>query len=75
MPASRTKVILQVLAQGREEKVASSVMKVFGASSIAECLEIYDQVGAAERASLDEGVERMAAGAGAAFWLRVDAKS
>ncbi len=69
---SRTQAILRVLARGGYEKVAASVMRVFGASSIEECVATYDAVGAAERKSLDEFVERMTADAGAAFELAVD---
>jgi hypothetical protein len=72
MTIPRTKAILKVLGRGREDKVARNVLRVFGASSLAECVEIYDAVGAAERATIDEAVERMAASAGAAFWLGVD---
>jgi hypothetical protein len=72
MAIPRTKAILKVLNRGREDKVARNVLKIFGASSLAECVEIYDRVGAAERATLDEGIERMAASAGAAFWLGVE---
>jgi hypothetical protein len=75
MATARTKAILRVLARGREEKVGRAVMRVFGASSIEECLQTYDAVGKAERATLDEAVERMTADAGAAFWLSVDLES
>jgi len=51
------------------------VQKVFGASSFEECLATYDAVGAAERSTIDEAVERVAANAGAAFWLSVDLES
>lgn len=70
--AARTKAILKVLSRGTEPKLAGSVMKVFGASTIAECLETYDMIGAAERASIDEVVERMVSNASAAFLLGVD---
>ena len=72
MASSKTKAILNVLRRGREEKIARSVMRVFGASSLDECLATYDAVGAAERATLDDAVQRVAADAGAAFWLSVD---
>lgn len=72
MPLTRTQAILKVLQRGREEKVAHAVMKIFGATSLDECAAIYEQVGKAERAALDDGVERMAANASAAFWLGVD---
>lgn len=75
MAASRTKAILRVLARGREPRIASTVQKVFGASSFEECLATYDAVGAAERSTIDEAVERVAANAGAAFWLSVDLES
>ena len=69
---SRTQAILRVLARGGHEKVAASVMRVFGATSIEDCLATYEAVGAAERKSLDEFVARMTADAGAAFELAVD---
>ena len=72
MTSSRVKAILEVLRRGRDEKIARSVMKVFGATSLDECLTIYETIGAAERASVDEAVERVTADAGAAFWLSVD---
>lgn len=72
MATPRTKAILKVLGRGREDKVARDVLKVFAASSLDECVTIYDAVGKAERATLDEAVERMAASAGAAFWLGVE---
>jgi len=72
MAPTRTKAILKVLGRGHEDKVARNVLKVFGASSLEECVSIYDAVGKAERATLDEAVERMAASAGAAFWLGVE---
>lgn len=72
MTSSRTKAILEVLRRGRDEKIARSVMKVFGAASLDECLTIYETIGAAERASVDEAVERVTADAGAAFWLSVE---
>jgi hypothetical protein len=68
----RTKAILRVLARGREERIAQAVMKVFGASSLDECLATYEAVGKAERANLDEAVERVTANASAAFLLGVD---
>jgi hypothetical protein len=68
----RTKAILKVLGRGRQDEVAHNVLKVFGASSLEECVTIYDAVGKAERATLEEAVERMAASAGAAFWLGVE---
>jgi hypothetical protein len=70
--STQTRAILNVLRRGREEKIALSVMRVFGASSLDECLATYDAVGAAERATLDDAVQRMTADAGAAFWLSVD---
>ena len=72
MPLSRTKAILKVLRRGREEKVANVMLRIFGATSLDECEATYDLVGAAERATLDEAVERVAANAGAAFWLGVE---
>ncbi len=74
MPA-RTKAILEVLRRGREEKLAQKVLRVFGASSIDEALATYEAVGAAERASIDEVVERMTADASAAFLLSVDGRT
>jgi hypothetical protein len=75
MATSKTRAILNVLRRGREEKIASSIMRVFGASSLDECNATYDAVGAAERATLDDAVQRVAADAGAAFWLSVDNES
>ncbi len=72
MTLPRTKAILEVLRRGREEKLASKVLRVFGASTIDEVLATYDAVGAAERATIDEAVARMAADASAAFLLGVD---
>lgn len=74
MTQSRTKAILEVLSRGREPKLAEKVLKVFGASSFEECLATYDVIGAAERASLDEVVERVTADASAAFLLSVESK-
>lgn len=71
---SRTKAILELLSEGRDEKLASAVTKVFGAASIEECLAIYDAVGGAERAGLDAVVKRVTEDASAAFSLRVDGK-
>lgn len=72
METSRTKAILKVLARGREEKVARAVMRIFGASSLEECTATYDAVGAAERRTIDQAVERVAADGSAAFLLGVD---
>ena len=72
---SRTKAILEVLSTGREEKLAQKILRVFGASSLDECLAIYDTLGKAERTALDEAIERMTADASAAFQLSVDNKS
>jgi uncharacterized protein YbaA (DUF1428 family) len=72
MPLSRTKAVLEVLRRGRDEKVAQSVLKVFGASSIDECLATYDAVGKAERTSIDEAVQHVTKNAGAAFDLSVE---
>ena len=70
--AARTKAILKVLARGGEEKIASTVMRIFGASTLEECAATYEVVGAAERATLDEAVERVAANGSAVFLLRLD---
>jgi hypothetical protein len=72
MSSSKTRAILKVLARGREEKLANTVMKIFGASSIDECLATYEMLGAAERSSLDEALARMTANASAAFLLGVE---
>jgi len=69
---SRTRAILELLQDGREEKLAQAVTRVFGASTIEECLAIYDSVGKAERASLDEVVKRVTEDVSAAFSLRVE---
>ena len=75
MSLPRTRAVLEVLRRGREEQLAQKILRVFGASSIDEALATYDAVGAAERASIDEVVERMTAGASAAFLLAVENKS
>lgn len=72
MTISRTKAILEVLGRGSDEKVASSIMRVFGAKTLEECFATYEAVGTAERKSLEEVVERIAENAGAAFSLKVD---
>lgn len=72
MQTSRTKAILQVLARGKEPKLAPTILKILGASTFEEALATYDLVGAAERASIDEVVERVTANAGAAFELSVE---
>ncbi|HEX6087871.1 MAG TPA: hypothetical protein VF266_25285 [Thermoanaerobaculia bacterium] len=71
------KAILAVPAKGRESdaNILSCVLKIFGASSLEECAAIYDSVGKAERASLDEAVARVTKDANAAFLLGVDLKS
>ncbi|HJQ36766.1 MAG TPA: hypothetical protein VKB93_06485 [Thermoanaerobaculia bacterium] len=74
MTPSRTRAILELLSEGRDEKLATAVTRVFGASSIQECLETYDAVGKAERAQLDEVVKRVTEDASAAFSLRVDGR-
>ena len=71
----RTRAVLEVLRRGHEEKLEQKILRVFGASSIDEALATYDAVGAAERASIDEVVERMTADASAAFLLSVENKS
>jgi triosephosphate isomerase len=75
MAPQRTRAILAVLRRGREDKVAGAVLKIFGASSIEECCATYELVGHAERATLDEAVERIAANASAAFWLSVESEA
>jgi hypothetical protein len=70
MTTPRTKAILEVLRRGREEQLAQKVLRIFGASSIGECLTTYDTLGKAERAGIDEA--RMTAGASAGFHLSVD---
>lgn len=72
MSLPRTKAILEVLKRGRDEKLAATVQRMFGASSLDECLTIYDTLGKAERTSVDEALERMTANAGAAFELSVE---
>ena len=76
MPLSRTQAVLEVLKRGRDAdaKVAQTILRMFGASSLDECLATYDAIGKAERASLDEAIERVVANAGAAFQLSVDNK-
>ena len=72
MTPQRMRAILNVLGRGREEKVAQSVMKIFGASSLEECAATYEMVGKAERATLDEAVERVVANGSAALLLGVE---
>ncbi|HYH06457.1 MAG TPA: hypothetical protein VEK11_05275 [Thermoanaerobaculia bacterium] len=74
MPLSRTKAVLEVLRRGRDEKIATNVLRIFGASSIDECMATYDAVGAAERATIDDAIARVTAGGGAAFELSVENK-
>ncbi len=74
MPQNRTLAILKVLRRGGEDKLARTVQKIFGASSMEECFTIYEMVGKAERSSLDEAVARVAADASAAFLLKVDSQ-
>lgn len=61
MTSPRTRAILETLGSGIEPEMTRGVLRLFGASSIDECLSIYDSVGAAERSGLDEAVERLAA--------------
>ena len=75
MSTARTKAILHLLARGREPKLAPAILKIFGASTFEEANATYDAVGAAERASIDEVVERVTANASAAFLLGVDRES
>lgn len=72
MPMARVKAILEVLSRGHEEKLAALMLRVFGAGSLEECSAIYDTLGAAERASLDEAIENITRNAGAAFQLGVE---
>jgi len=72
MGAQRTRAILKVLQRGREEKLARTVEKIFGASSLEECAATYELLGNAERGALDEALERLAANASAAFLLGVE---
>lgn len=67
MTPSRTRAILNVLARGGEDELERGIVKVFGASTIAQCSATYEAVGAGERASIDEVVERVTANANAAF--------
>jgi len=63
---------VRVLALGREPQLAQRVMRIFGATSLDQCAETYDMVGAAERATLDEAVKRITADASAAFQLSIE---
>ncbi len=74
MALSRTRAILEVLKRGGEDKVARAVLKIFGASTLEECSATYELVGNAERRSLDEAVERVAADGSAVFLLRVESE-
>jgi hypothetical protein len=75
MSQQRTRAILEVLQRGGEDKLSRAVMKIFGASSLEECSATYEMVGNAERRSLDEAVERVAADGSAVFWLRVESET
>lgn len=68
----RTKAILRVLQRGREEKLANFVLRIFGASTLDECLATYETLGKAERDSLDEALSRFAENSSAAFLLSVE---
>ena len=72
MPSSRMKAILEVLSSGIDPEAARGVLKVFGASSIEECVSIYESVGAAERSALDEAVARVAPNLSATFLQSVE---
>jgi uncharacterized protein YxjI len=63
MTSPRTRAILEVLSvsRGSGDELERGVLKVFGASSIDECISIYEMVGAAERSALDEAVARVEA--------------
>jgi len=74
MTAERVRAILDVLGKGREPKIMAAVLAVFGASSLEECYSTYHSVGAAERATLNEAVERVTAKASTSFLLSVDNK-
>lgn len=74
MSSTRTRAILELLIEGRDGNLAQAVARVFGASSIQECLETYNAVGSAERATLDEAVKRVTEDVSAAFSLSVDRK-
>ncbi|HEX7809745.1 MAG TPA: hypothetical protein VF608_13505 [Thermoanaerobaculia bacterium] len=70
--SERTKAILRVLQRGREEKLATFVLKIFSASTLDECLATYETLGKAERESLDAALSQYAENSGAAFLLSVE---
>jgi uncharacterized protein YxjI len=74
-PRTRTTAILAALSRsdGSDDAVHRGVLRLFGASSIEECLATYQTVGKAERSGLDEAVERVTASAGPAFLARLEA--
>ena len=74
MKSRRTQAILELLRDGRDEKLAQSVMRLFGASSIDECIQTYAALGNAESAQLDDVVKRVTEDVSSAFSLRVDNK-
>jgi hypothetical protein len=72
MTPQRTRTILETLKRGGEEKVASAILKIFGASTIDDCITTYEALGKAERTGIDEVVQRIAADASAVFRIRVE---
>lgn len=72
MTSSRTKGILSKLKRERDTEVESHVLRLFGASSVEECLLTYETVGAAERESIDQAMESMMARVSPALWNGVE---
>jgi uncharacterized protein YxjI len=60
------------LARERETEVEPDVLRLFGASSVKECLLTYEAVGAAERESMDRAMETMMTKIDPVLWNGVE---
>lgn len=56
MSSAGTRAILEVLKRDRDEVIEPGVLRIFGASSIDECIATYEVVGAGERSSIDDAL-------------------
>src|SRR6188768_1776411 len=74
MRSSRTVAILNVAKHAQNGDVEAMVARSFGASSIEDCLEIYQRLGAVEREGMDDAIAGIATKAEAAFVAAVDAE-
>lgn len=61
MSSAGTRAILEVLKRDRDEAVERGVLRIFGASSIDECIATYEVVGTSERTSIDEALRGIVA--------------